>query len=164
MIEITDGGFVSRQCPATDEAKSHPPNALRNPTWIEEAYLRAGRSIVAGGTYFLALAGAGWGFGPIREFVVAHGLNPLTAVLNEAAPMLVIMAFVSAWAMRRFQVRDSAGDRLLVGAVAVTLVVSSEFIGGALVRGWGPYETLANMTTKPGSVFVVLLVIAPSLR
>jgi hypothetical protein len=138
-----------------------PPAALaRAPTWIEDTFSRAGRSLAAGGSYFVALAGAGWALGPIREFVVSKGFDPLLAVLIEAAPLLLVMALASAWAMRLFKVRDRAGDRLLVGSVAVTLVIASEFLGGALVRGWGIYETLANMCTRPGSVFVALLIAA----
>ncbi len=139
-----------------------PPTALaRTPTWIEDTYSRAGRSLAAGGAYFVALASAGWALGPIREFVVRKGFDPLLAVLIEAAPMLLVMALASAWAMRLFKVRDRAGDRLLVGNIAVTLVIASEFVGGALVRGWGIYETLANMCTRPGSVVVALLIAAP---
>lgn len=138
----------------------HPSAGPRTPTWIEDTYSRAARSLAAGGSYFLALAGAGWLLGPIREFVVRRGLDQLLAVLIEAVPMLLVIALASAWALRQFQVRDRAGDRLLVGSIAVTLVIASEFAGGRLVRGWGFYETLANMSTRPGSVFVVLLLVA----
>jgi hypothetical protein len=144
----------------TDQSQTHPPGPARALTWVEETYLRAGRSLAAGGTYFLALAGTGWLLGPIREFVVRKGLDPLAAVLIEAAVLLLVMALSSTWAMRRFQVRDRGGDRLLVGSVAVTLVIASELAGGALVKGWGLYETLANMSTQPGAVFVVLLIVA----
>jgi hypothetical protein len=140
--------------------QSQPAAAVRRPTWVEDTYSRAGRSLAAGGTYFAALAGAGWTLGPIREFAVRRGLDPLLAVLIEAAPMLLVMALASAWTMRRFGVRDRAGDRLLVGSVAVTLVMAAEFVGGELVRGWGPYETLANLTSRPGQVFVALLIVA----
>ena len=106
------------------------------------------------------MAGAGWAFGPIRALVVRQGLDPLLAVLIEAAPMVLVMVLASAWVVRRFQVRDRAGDRLLVGSVAGTLLIASEFVGGELVRGWGPYETLSNLTTQPGRVFAVLLLVA----
>ena len=142
------------------QSQPRPTASTHTPTWIEDTYSRAGRSLAAGGAYFVALAGAGWTLGPIREFVVRKGLDPLLAVLIEAAPMLLVMALASAWAMRQFQVRDRAGDRLLVGSIAVTLVIASEFIGGTLVRGWGLYETFANMSTRPGSVFVALLLVA----
>jgi len=142
------------------QSPSRPASAARAPTWVEEAYSRAGRSLAAGTAYFLALFGAGWTLGPIREFVVRRGFDPLLAVLIEAAPMLLVMGLASAWALRQFRVRDRAGDRLLVGSVAVTLVIASEFAGGALVRGWGFYETLTNMTTWPGRVFVTLLIVA----
>jgi len=142
------------------QSPSHPTPRARTPTWVEETYSRAGRSLAAGGAYFFALVLAGWTLGPIREFAVRRGLDPLIAVLIEAAPMLVVMVVASTWALRQFRVRDRAGDRLLVGSIAVTLVVASEFVGGELVRGWGFYETLANMTTWPGQVFVALLVVA----
>jgi hypothetical protein len=140
--------------------QSQPVISVRTPTWVEDAYSRAARSLCAGGAYFVTLAGAGWALGPIREFIVRRGLDPLPAVLIEAVPMLLVMALASAWAMRRLGVRDRSGDRLVVGSVAVTLVIASEFIGGRLVRGWGPYETLANLTTRPGWVFVAMLIVA----
>jgi hypothetical protein len=142
------------------QSRSGPEGPVRTPTWIEDAYSRAARSLAAGGVYFFALVGAGWLLGPIREAGVRHGLDPLAAVLAAAVSMLLIMALASAWALRWLRVRDRAGDRLLVGSIAATLVIASELVGGELVRGWGFYETLATMTSRPGSAFVVLLLIA----
>lgn len=142
------------------QSQPQPAARTHTPTWVEETFARAGRSLAAGGAYFAALAGAGWALGPIREFVVSKGLDPLLAVLIEAASILLVMALASAGAMRLFQVRDRTGDRLLVGSVAVTLVVASELVGGAMVRGWGLYETLADLTTQPSSVFAVLMIVA----
>ncbi len=132
----------------------------RNLTWMEETGWRARRSLQAGAVYFLALVGAGWLFGPVRESLVRRGLDPLVAMLGEAPAMLFVMVFASAWAVRRFRVMASSSDRLLVGGFAVLLVVIAEFVGGALVRGWGFYETLSHMTTAPGAVFGALLVAA----
>ena len=160
MIEITANRATPDQNCAMDKSPSGPPTTAPAVTWVEETYQRAGRSLAAGAVYFLAMVAAGWLFGPIREFATRRGFNPLAAVLIEAIPLLVIMGLSSGWAMRWLRVRDRAGDRMLVGSVAVTLVISSEFVGGAMVRGWGLYETLTNMTTAPGLVFCALLVAA----
>lgn len=82
---------------------------------------RAARSLAAGTFYFLAMAGARWVFGPVREFYVRSGLSPLLAVLIEAPAMVVVTVFASTAAIRWLGVRDRAGDRLLMG-VRVTRI------------------------------------------
>lgn len=142
------------------QSSSRPTARPRTPTWIEDAYSRAGRSLAAGTAYFVALMGAGWTLGRVGGIVARSGLDPWLAVLIAAVPLLLVVAFASAWAIRLCQVRDHAGDRLLVGSVAVTLAIAAEFVGGELTRGWGLYEMLANLTSWPGSVFIVLLIVA----
>lgn len=140
-----------------DTAPHQPPSAA---TWEQQTLQRARNALAAGALYFLALVLAGWVFGPIRGFYVHRGLDPLLAVLAEAPLMILVMVFASRAIVRMLRVRDRAEDRLVMGSFAVLLVLAAEFAGGALVRGWGFYETLANLTTRPGSVLLVLLAVA----
>ena len=130
------------------------------PTWQEQTLRRGRRSVEAGIAYFMALVGAGWALGRIREHEVRAGLDPLLGLLAQIPFLLLMMLFASSAAIRWRRVPDHVGDRLVVGAAAVTCVMVAELAGGRLIRGWGFYETLANMTTRPGRAFVGLLVAA----
>jgi hypothetical protein len=141
----------------TTSHERHRQSAL---SWEEQALGRALHALAAGAVYFAAMGGVGWLIGPIREFYVRSGLDPVLAVLVEAPLMILVMVFASSWTIRLLRVREGAGDRLVMGAFAVLLILCSEFVGGALIRGWGFYETLANFTTRPGLIFVGLLAIA----
>ena len=61
------------------------------PTWQEQTLRRGRRSVEAGVAYFMALVGAGWAFGRIREHGVRAGLDPLLGVLAEIPFMLLVM-------------------------------------------------------------------------
>jgi hypothetical protein len=143
------------------------PRAIRIPTWQEETLRRGRRSLEAGAAYFAVLATAGSILGLIREVSVEAGLDPMVGALAEASLLLLVMLLASAAMIRWFGVANRAGDRLMVGAVGMSLVMAAELAGGWLIRGWGFYETLVNLTTRPGQVFVALLiaiVLAPLLQ
>jgi peptidoglycan/LPS O-acetylase OafA/YrhL len=130
----------------------------RNRTWKQEAAQRAARALAAGGVYFLAIALASWSFDPLREIILQRGASPVWTLFAEVTALLVLLAVLAGAATRLFGVRDRAGDRLLVGGTAVTLLVAAELVGGRLVRGWGPYETLTSFAPEPTSLFLGLLV------
>jgi hypothetical protein len=139
---------------------SSPPPAPRSRTWTEEVTERATRALAAGGAYFLAIVFASWSFGPVREILAQRGASGFWPTLLEVALLLFLLALAAAAALRLFRVRDSAGDRLLVGGIAVTVLVAAELVGGPLVRDWGPYETLTGLMPEPSSLalFLALLV------
>jgi hypothetical protein len=141
------------------QSQSSPTARTRTPTWVEETASRAARSFAAGVAYFLAIAAAGWLFGPVRAIVIRHGAPAYWTTLFEAFALALLLAAAAAAAIRTFRVRERAGDRLLVGSVGVTLLVAAEFIDGALVRGWGVYETLSDLTPQSGGVFIVVLLV-----
>ena len=146
---------------------SSPQQAPRSRTWTEEVTDRATRALAAGGAYFLAIAFASWSFDPLREILAQRGASGFWPTLLEAAMLLFLLALAAAAALRLFRVRDSAGDRLLVGGVAVTVLVAAELVGGPLVRDWGLYETLSRVVPQAGGVFPAFLigaVLAPLLE
>lgn len=137
---------------------SPPRPAARNRTWTEEAAERALRALGAGGVYALAIGLASWSFAPLLAFAVRQGLTRLWATVIEAPALLLLLALIAAALIRLFRVRDRAGDRLLVGAVGITLLVAAELVGGRFVRGWGLYETLVNFMAEPSRLFLTLLI------
>jgi len=137
---------------------SSPQPAPRSRTWTEEVTERATRALAAGGAYFLAIAFASWSFDPLREVLAQQGAAGFWPTLIEAATLLLLLALAAAAALRLFRVYDRAGDRLLVGGVAVTLLVAAELVGGPLVRDWGLYETLSRVAPQPGGVFPAILI------
>ena len=140
-------------------ATASPPRpASHNRSWMEVAVERAARALAAGVAYFLAIALASWTFGPLTERLIERGAPGFWTTLIEAPALLLLLAFAAAAAIRLFQVRDRAGDRLLVGSIGVTLMVGAELIGGPLVRGWGLYEALTRLMPEPSSLFLGLLV------
>ncbi|MFI4949488.1 MAG: hypothetical protein ACHP7A_00445 [Caulobacterales bacterium] len=114
--------------------------------------------MAAGTAYSLAIGLASWSFDPLRRMVLQRGAPTAWTTLLAAAVLLFLLAVVAAAAIRLFRVRDRAGDRLLVGSFAVTLLLAAELIGGRLVHGWGLYETLTNVIPEPSSLFLALLV------
>ncbi|MEO8115341.1 MAG: hypothetical protein ABI655_13225 [Phenylobacterium sp.] len=115
------------------------------------------RSLLAGGLYFVAMLAAGWLFGPLREAVVRSGLDPLLAVLLEAPAMLLVMVFACGLAVRQLHVPARAGDRLVMGATAIALVLAAEVAGGAAMRGWTLRDFLGEFATARGGVFAATL-------
>jgi hypothetical protein len=79
------------------------------PTWQEQTLRRGRRSVEAGIAYFMALVGAGWALGRIRDHEVRAGLDPLLGLLAQIPFLLLMMLFASSAAIRWRRVPDHVG-------------------------------------------------------
>jgi hypothetical protein len=117
------------------------------------------RTASASVVYFLAMLVAGWAFGPIRQFFVGSGADPLAAALAEAPAMALVMVYAAGWSVAAFSVPRSPTHRLVVGLTAVTLLLLANWAGEAFMQGRTFSDLIARFSTAPGMVFAATLLL-----
>ena len=93
------------------------------------------RTLKAGVIYFLLVFALGWILGPIREVWAVPHFGRLTAMLLEAAIMLIAMIVVARWVIRRFEVPQTLATTIPMGLIAIGLLFPAEIAGVLWVRG-----------------------------
>jgi hypothetical protein len=88
------------------------------------------KALIAGFWYFAAGFGAGYALGAIRVLFVEPRLGQDMAIMIEAPIMLAITWRLSGFFVRRFDVSLAATGRLLMGALALTLLLCAETLLG----------------------------------
>jgi hypothetical protein len=101
----------------------------------------------AGVVYTLVVFVVAFAVGTIRVTLVAPRLGALVAVILEAPIVLAASWGVSLWCNRRFNVSCDSGSRVMMGAVAFSLLMSLE-LG---VSVWVFAETLEHYFAKYGT-------------
>ena len=113
---------------------------------------RVGRAALS---YFLAVFGAGFALGVLREGVVRPRLGEFAAIAVEAPAMLLACWVAARWAVRRFAVAGR-GERLRMGGLAFALLMVAELAGSVGLRGMAAAEWLAHFATPPGLLSLAL--------
>lgn len=110
--------------------------------------------MAAGLAYFALTFAAGFALGVVRVLVVLPRLSPTlgetTAVLLELPVILTIAWWVCRWLVSRFEVPPSAPARLLMGALAFSLLLGAEMVLGALGFGRTASDQLQSFLHLPG--------------
>ena len=121
----------------------------------------------AGAVYFLAVFIVAFMVGAFRVIVVAPRLGEVMAVSLEAPVILIVSWVASRWATAKFAVSADRSARLLMGAVAFSLLLLAELALAVFAFG-RPIETyLASFTTPQGLIGLasqILFALIPMLQ
>ena len=127
------------------------PVATRRSGEIDwRAAVKAGIAYTAGVFVFAFAAGA------IRVTVVAPHLGALLAVVLEAPIVLAVSWGFSAWCSRRFQLSADSLTRVLMGAVAFSVLVGLEAGVSVWAFGKSLERYVANYGTAAGVVGLMM--------
>jgi hypothetical protein len=107
--------------------------------------------------YFAIVFGAGFVLGPIRILWLVPRVGARTAELAETPVMILVMAASASWVMSRFAVPQAAATRLAIGAIALALVLLTEFTVVLRLRGLSMTEYFATRDPLSGTVYYLSL-------
>ena len=116
-------------------------------------------TLKAGVIYFLLVFALGWILGPIREVWAVPHFGRLTAMLLEAAIMLLAMIVVARWVIRRFEVPQTLATTIPMGLIAIGLLFPAEIAGVLWGRGLSLHEYLASFVTSPGVICLLMFLL-----
>jgi type IV secretory pathway TrbD component len=111
----------------------------------------------AGVFYFALVFGAGFVLGPMRILWVVPRFGVRMAELLETPIMLVVTIFAARWIVRRLAVPFTAGSRLGMGFVALSLLLAAEFTLVLWLRGLSISEYLSSRDPVSGTVYYVMV-------
>ena len=126
------------------------------PTTTADA-VGAGAVLIAAGTYFALVFGAGFVLGPIRILWAVPRFGVRLAELIEAPIMLVVIVVAARWIVGRYAEPFTVRRRLALGATAIALMLFAEFALVTSLWGQSIREYLAGRDPVSGSVYYVLL-------
>lgn len=112
---------------------------------------RAGAALTAGAAYFALIFAAGFALGVVRELALRPWTGDLGAVLIELPVILLAAYFAARWLARRFSLGRTS-DRMVMGAVALTLLLAAEAALAGPVRGLSLFEWAAGFASLRGAV------------
>lgn len=107
--------------------------------------------LTAIGAYWALALVCGFGLGTLREVVLTPRFGPALATAVELPVILTALWFGSGWIVRRFGL-VRRGRRVLMGVLWLAAFLLTEFILGALMRGWSPAQTAAHFGTVQGGL------------
>ncbi len=110
--------------------------------------------------YFMATLTLGWFFGPIRDYAVRAGADPMLAILSQAVATLLILVWAAGWVVEAFDVSSRLTQRIAVGFGAIGLLVACDLLTGYLMFGLAPAELAAHFLTPEGEVVGLSLLLA----
>ena len=106
----------------------------------------------AGPAYFAAVFAAGFVLGTIRVVAFVPRFGETASVLLEAPVILAVSWMASAWATRKFRVSNTALPRLLMGAVAFSLLMLAELGVSVFIFDRSIEDHLAQYRSLPGLI------------
>lgn len=109
------------------------------------------RAIAAGIFYFLIVFGVGFLLGTVRILVLAPRVGETAAVLIELPAMLAISWVACGVLLRKLRVPAAPAARLVMGAVALTLLIAAEAMLAAAF-GETPAQFLHSLQSAPGAL------------
>lgn len=118
------------------------------------------QAVQAAACYFMANLTLGWLFGPIRDFWVRAGAEPLLAILCQATATLLVLVWTAGWVVDIFDVPSRLGQRIAVGFGAIGLLIACDFLTGYLMFDMTPPEIAAHFLTPEGEVVGLSLLLA----
>jgi hypothetical protein len=107
---------------------------------------------VAGVAYTLVVFIIAFAVGTVRVTLVAPRLGPLVAVILEAPIVLGASWGASLWCIRRFHVSRASGARIMMGAVAFSVLMVLELGVSVMVFGETVDHYIAKNATVAGAV------------
>ncbi|NOT39848.1 MAG: hypothetical protein HOP13_05085 [Alphaproteobacteria bacterium] len=106
----------------------------------------------AAAAYFAIAFAIAFVLGTLRVLFVAPRVGELGAVLIEVPIMLAVSWLVCSWVLSRIAVPASIGARLVMGAVAFTLLMAAEFALGVYGFGMTAGEIVSSFARLPGQL------------
>lgn len=88
------------------------------------------RAIAAGALYFALVFAAGFALGAVRTSLLAPAVGAMTATLIELPVILALSWIACRFVIARGKVAERAPARLVMGAVAFTLLIAAEIALG----------------------------------
>lgn len=125
------------------------------------------KSLIAGGVYFALVFSLGVILGVLRVTVVAPRLGVAGAMAVEAPIMLAVSWFICGGVMTRLDLGAERGERSLMSATALVLIVIAELALARFLAGQTFGELLASYRSAPalmGLASQVAFVLFPLFR
>lgn len=125
------------------------------------------KALIAGAAYFAAVFSLGFLMGVLRVLVVAPRLGEGGALLLELPVMLAASWLACGGLMTRFAVGARPGERVVMSAAALVLLLIAEPVGAMVLFGRAPGELLDAYRTVPallGLASQVAFVLFPLFR
>jgi hypothetical protein len=116
-------------------------------------------AIKAGLCYFALTFGAGFVLGPLRILVLVPRVGARVAELVELPVMILVTWLAARWTVRRFRVPSSNRMRLFMGALALTLLLATEFSLVLPLRGLTLEQYFATRDPVSGVAYYAALVL-----
>lgn len=110
------------------------------------------RCVIAGLVYSLIVFLLGFGLGVFRILLVVPHVGETMAVLSEIPIILGASWVVCGWCIRRYDVAAGADSRVLMGAVAFTLLITAELVTSVTLFGRTRDQLIASYQTTPGAI------------
>jgi hypothetical protein len=111
----------------------------------------------AGALYFVLVFGAGFVLAPIRILWAVPHFGTRMAELMETPIMFVVTIVAARWIVRRLTLPSTTSIRLGTGAIALALMLVSEFTLVLWLRDLSISEYLASRDPVSGTVYYVML-------
>ena len=121
---------------------------------------RRHQALQAGACYFMTTLTLGWFFGPIRDYWVRAGADPLLAILSQAVATLLVLVWTAGWVVEAFDVPSRLAQRAAVGFGAIGLLLGCDFLTGYLMFDMTPGELARHFVTPEGEVVGLSLLLA----
>ena len=110
------------------------------------------RALAAAATYFAIVFSLAFMLGVVRTLFVAPRTGDLVAVLIETPIVLLASWFAARLSVRQFSVPAHALDRLAMGLVAFTLLMTVETALGVMLFNRPLAQQLSAYATPPGTI------------
>lgn len=108
------------------------------------------RVLIGGLVYFLLAFGLGFLLGSLRVLVLVPRMGLLAAVAVEVPLMLFATWWQARWTVRKLAVPADASERLMMGAVAFSLLMLAEAGLAVIALSMTPAGWLAGLATPAG--------------
>lgn len=118
------------------------------------------RAFEAAITYALVILAVSWVLGPIREFFVRAGADPVLANLSQAVTTLLVLTHAAGWIVRTFGVPGGLGLRLALGLGAVAVFLAGYALSALLLFGLSPPDLAAELRGPQGAVVALMMTVA----
>jgi hypothetical protein len=117
------------------------------------------RTLKAGALYFVLVFGAGFVLGIPRVLWIAPRLGARAAELMESPVMLLVIIFAAGWVVRRFSLPPTVAARLGAGAIALALLLATEFTVVLKIRHLTLAQYIAGRDPVAGTVYALMLLV-----
>ena len=117
------------------------------------------RVLLSSISYFAIVFAVGFVVGTIRVVLLEPWMGKTYAVACEMPLMLITIIVVARWLPSRLGLKMKVLPLAMMGLGALVLQQLADFAFGSLFRGIALEEQLAYLSTPPGFIYLVLLVI-----